>query len=430
MLEPMNGWSDARGQATSEYVALVTLVAVVLALAAGLTSGGVAGQVLAGIQRGLCRAAGTTCPRSQPPAADLAPCPVERTTSIESLDGALELVKLGRSGTLTAVRSSDGSVTITLADGSTAGAEVAIGSKLALGDSRRGEASTAIQSNRTSSRSWTLPSAAAARAFVDRYGSKATLGGKAVDLVRSGCSILCDALGWRPHAELPPPDEVYLGSGSAATLAASLGPASVHVSNGSLLGAQLRRDGGSTWFMQLDTAVGAGLALGMDTLGADSQRQTVVAYTLDARQRPTELAIHTAARLGAAGAARGEHGHATALLRVGGAHITEVAATLDLHDARNRAVAVAFAGALRDPVAVRSLRRHVAAVRERIMHTGVIDRRVYGLSSTTFELGASLALGAKLGGSFARTHEGMHLLRAETRLPGLPFLPRDDCRLA
>jgi hypothetical protein len=71
--------SDARGQATSEYVALVTLVAVVLVLAAGLTSGGVAGHVLAGFQRGLCRVAGTACSRSHPLEADLAPCPVERS---------------------------------------------------------------------------------------------------------------------------------------------------------------------------------------------------------------------------------------------------------------------------------------------------------------------------------------------------------------
>ena len=66
----MTGWHGTRGQATSEYVALVALVAVVLALAAGLTSGGVAGHVLAGLQRGLCGVAGKACPRSQPLDAD------------------------------------------------------------------------------------------------------------------------------------------------------------------------------------------------------------------------------------------------------------------------------------------------------------------------------------------------------------------------
>jgi hypothetical protein len=31
---------------------------------------------------------------------------------------------------------------------------------------------------------------------------------------------------------------------------------------------------------------------------------------------------------------------------------------------------------------------------------------------------------------FEQTRKGMRLLSAETRLPGLPFLPRDDCRAA
>ena len=75
----------AGGQATTEYVALVALVAVALALAAGLTSGGVGGQVLAGLQRGLCRVAPVGCPRSEPPRPDLAACPLERRTRRDEL---------------------------------------------------------------------------------------------------------------------------------------------------------------------------------------------------------------------------------------------------------------------------------------------------------------------------------------------------------
>jgi hypothetical protein len=110
--------------------------------------------------------------------------------------------------------------------------------------------------------------------------------------------------------------------------------------------------------------------------------------------------------------------------------VTELDATLDLHDPRNLAAAAAFADALRDPRQIDALQRSVAAVKERILQTGVVDRRTYELSGTAFELGAQLALGTQLGGSFARTREGMRLLSAETRLPGLPFLPRDDCRVA
>ena len=89
-----------------------------------------------------------------------------------------------------------------------------------------------------------------------------------------------------------------------------------------------------------------------------------------------------------------------------------------------------FVASLRDPLAPGALVRNAAAVRERIAETGVIDRRLYALSSSAYELGAKLALGSELGGAFSRTHEHMRLLSAETRLPGLPFLPRDDCRAA
>lgn len=426
----MERWDDARGQATSEYVALVALVAVVLALAAGLTSGGVGGQVLAGLQRGLCRVSGTACPPPPPSLPDLAPCPVERTTSSESLDGAFELVKLGRSGTLIAVRGSDGRVSVTLADGTTAGGEVGLGFKLGTGGRHGVEARAGVTASIVSGRSWTLANASAARAFVDRHGAKATIGGKAVDLVRSGCSILCDAIGWHPHAELPPPDELYMGQGAAAKLEAPLGLATLRASGSGLLGARLRRDGSSTWFLQLDTAVGADVELTPELWAPSLQHQAVVSYTLDAQRRPVELVVHTVARGALGGMLRGARGGRRAGAGAGGALVTEVDATLDLHDPQNRAAAAAFVAALRDPLGLARLKRNAAAVREQIARTGAVDRRTYALSSTAFELGATVALGTQLGGAFVRTTEGMRLLTAETRLPGLPFLPRDDCRIA
>jgi hypothetical protein len=426
----MERWRNARGQATSEYVALVALVGVTLALAAGLTSGGVGGHVLAGLGRGLCRVAGTTCPRSQPPDADLAPCPVERTTSGESLGGALALVKLGRSGTLTAVRSSDGRVTVTLADGTTAGGEVGLGFALGLGSRHAAEATAGFEASVASGSSWTLSDAATARAFVGRYGAKATIGGKAVDVARSGCSVLCDAIGWHPHAELPPPDELYMGHGGAAKLAVPLGLATPQGSVGGLIGARLRRDGSSTWFVRLDASAGADLRLEPDTLTPSWQRQTVISYTLDVDRRPVQLIVHTVAQAGGRATLRGTRGRLTGAVGAGGARVTELDATLDLHDRRNGAAAAAFVAALRDPLALAELRRSAAAVRQRVVRAGSVDRRVYALTSSAFELEAKLALGAQLGGSFARTHEGMRLLTAETRLPGLPFLPRDDCRPA
>jgi Flp pilus assembly pilin Flp len=424
----MARWREADGQATSEYAALVALVAVVLALAAGLTAGGVAGELLAGLQRGLCRVAGAACARPRPAHDGLAPCPLERTTSGESLHGAFELVRLGGGGTLTAVRTSDGRVTVTLADDATLGGEIGFGYSIAAGR-RHGAAATAgIETRVASGRSWTLPDAAAARAFVERYGSKATVGGTAVDFVRSGCSLLCDAIGWRPHAELPPPDEQYLDRSTTGRPAALLGPVSAHASDGRTIGLRLRRDGGVTWFMQLDATLGARLDLGLGMGALEAGQKTVVSYALDARHRPVELGLHRVVTDRAGGAGRAGRGRATAGLGAGAAGVTELDATLDLHDARNRAAAAAFVATLRSRLDPPRLRERAAAVGRRIAATGVVDRRTYAVSSSALALGAALTLGGQLGGGFERTHERMRLLSAETRLPGLPFLPRDDCR--
>ncbi|HXE45447.1 MAG TPA: hypothetical protein VN635_09620 [Conexibacter sp.] len=426
----MELWHDARGQATSEYAALVLLVAVVLALAAGLTSGGVGGQVLAGIQRGICRVTGTICPPPEPPRPDLAPCPVERTTRRESLDGAFDVVRLGKSGTLTAVRTSDGRVTVTLADGATVGAGLVLGFGLGAEGDHELEARAGVSARVEAGRSWTFPNEPAAHAFIDRYGSKATIGGQAVDALRSGCSILCDAVGWRPHAELPPPDEQYMGAGATAKFKASAGPAALDMSAEALLGTRQRRDGSTTWFLRLDAGAALDVALGPDRVSPNAQGQAVVSYVLDPHGRPTQLVIHAVAR-GGAGVAAHAVGHSGHLSGGGrGQRVAELDATLDLRDPQNAAAAKAFLSALRDPLATRRLERSAAAVRARIAETGAVDRRTYALSSSRFELGAEGGVGVQLGADFEHSSEDMHLLSAETRLPGLPFLPRDDCRNA
>lgn len=425
----MERLSDPRGQASSEYVALVALVGLMLALAAGLTSGGVGGQVLAGLQRGLCRVADVRCPPVQPAAADLAPCPLERTTSAESLTGALEVVDLGRSGTLSAVRGSDGRVTVTLADGATAGGRAGVGLRLGLGRRVGAEATAGLAASVASGRSWTLPDVATARAFVDRYGAKTTIGGKAVDAVRSGCSVLCDAIGWRPHAELPPPDEAYTSRGGEGHLEASIGAASLQATADGLLGTRRRRDGSSTSFLQFDNRLGAVLDVGVATLGARGNAEVVLSYTVDARGRPAELVLGSVVRAGPDGALRVSRGGHS--LGAGAAEVvlTELEAKLNLRDPRNRDAARELMEAMRHPFAAGELSSRLGAVRQRIARTGVVDRRTYALTSTAFSLGATVALGGRLGGMFERTSEEMRLLSAETRLPGLPFLPRDDCRV-
>ncbi len=376
----MQRWSEARGQATSEYVALVLLVAVVLALAAGLTSGGVAGQVLAGLQRGLCRVAGAACDAPPPPDADLAPCPVERSTSSESLGGTLDVFTLGDSGELDTVRLSDGRVVVTLRRGKQVGATVGAGLHVSLGRRVGAEARAGIAASFDSGASWTLPSVAAARAFVDRYGAKATVGGHAVDDVRSACSLLCDAIGWRPHAKLPPADETYVSAKLTARANVPLprGLPAIEASGSALLGTRTRRDGSATWFFELDADAAAELAGGPVQARIGAGDKAVLSYSMDAHGRPAELAVNAVAR--SDGHLALSAGDVASLgVSAGDALVTELDATVDLHDPRLRGAAGAFVAALGHPLALDALKRRAGALREQVADDLVLDRRTYAV---------------------------------------------------
>jgi hypothetical protein len=435
MLARMSGMRASGGQASNEYVALLALVAVAFTLAVGLTSGGIGARVLAGLQRGLCTAVGHACPVPTPVRADLEPCPLERRTRTERLSETIGVARLGSSGILSATRASDGGVTVTLAKGGDAGEEVGAGARLRIGHRVvGGQARGSLRATWTSGRSWRFRDAAAARDFVDRYGSKATIGGRLVDALRSDCSLLCDALRWRPHPQLPPPDEVYAQAGATATLAASLGDGAAsaegQVDGGAVLGRRTAADGGRTWYLALDASATAGLGLPLASLDGMAGGEGIVSYAVDAHGHPATLAVQLAGRAGAGVHAIGRDGAATGRVSAMRGGVVELEATLDLADAANLAAAHGVLDALTHAGRLPALPGRIAALGRRFAAHGEIDRRTYALRSDTVGAGAVVGLGVELGAGLERTTEGLHLLDAETRLPGLPFLPRDDCRPA
>jgi hypothetical protein len=423
------------GQAASEYVALLALVAVALTLAAGLTSGGVGPRVLAGLQRGLCLVARPVCPVPTRVAADLEPCPLERSTRTEQVSEMIGLVRLGSSGTLSATRASDGGVTVTLADGSAAGGEMAVGARLRIGRRTFGGRVRADAAVRwTSGRAWRFPNVATAQHFVARFGDKATIAGKLLDEVRSTCSLLCDAVGWRPHPRLPEPDETYEEGGADAALAADLGEGPVFgtagVAGGVILGRRLSRDGSRTWYLRLGAAATGGLALPFGGAGASGRTESVLSYRVDRHGLPIDLRVETSARAGAGGALRLQRQATAVRGGAGEAAVVELDATLDLRDPANLAAARVVLDAMLHPTRLAALPASAAQLGRRFAEHGELDRRTYVLSDAATGVGASAALGVELAGGFDRTTERLRLLTAETRLPGLPFLPRDDCRPA
>jgi len=418
------------GQATSEYVALVALVAIALALAAGLTSGGVGGHVLAGLERGLCQVADVRCPAPEQPRDELDPCPVERRDADEQLGGTITIVRLGRSGALSLVHESDGRATVTLSQGNDAGFEAGAGARLRLGSRTLGGRITAGAGVVwASGRSWRFADVAAAQRFVDRYGSKATIGGQLVDRVRSTCSLLCDAIGWRPHAELPEPDDVYAEAGLDGQLTAAFGSGHGTLAAGALLGRRDARDGSTTWYVKLDAQATAGLALPHFGVAAGAEGEAVLGYEVDAARRPRALHVSVAGALSGAAELSLGRDHVTAAGAGGGA-VVELDATLDLRTPANREAAAALLDALGSPAAVAAIPSRALALGRRIAHDALLERRTYVVRSNAGGVGAGIGLGARLDGAFDRTTTVLDLVAAETRLPGLPFLPRDDCRPA
>ena len=463
---------EERGQATHEYVALLAVVAIAITALAGISASGVGASVLRGLQRGVCLVAPGPCPRLVAVRDDLAPCQLRRDDSVERLGETIGIVELGTSQTLKAVRNSDGTVVVTLADGSDVGAVWKVGAGAAAGSTEVGSKLRAGAGLVWGSgRSWTLPNEAAALDFIARYGDKATTKGRLVDQVRSRCSLLCDAIGWRPHAELPPPDATYEEAGAAARFERLLGRGQVNGQLKGLLGRRVERDGSSTTYVQLDAELLGQLGLPLGAFEGGGAGEGVLSIERAPDGSPRALGVSVAgsgagrAALageagvggrgrggaggragggarggGVGGSARGRDVGAGARGRGAGGGsaeadvlrgaLVELEASLDLTDPANLALASAVVDALGDRASWSDLPRRVGALGERLLSDGQIDLRAYRKSSSAKQIGAEIAAGVALGGGWKRTTTGLELLAAWTRLPGLPFLARDDCRRA
>lgn len=427
-----------RGQATHEYVALLAVVAIVVAGLTAISASGVGASVLRGLQRGICAVAPGPCPRLIAVRDDLAPCELRRDDRVERFGETLGIVELGTSQTLKAVRRSDGTVVVTLADGTDVGAVWKLGAGVAAGGAEvgaKGRAGAGLVWG--SGRSWTLPDEAAALDFIARYGDKATTTGRLVDQVRSRCSLLCDAIGWRPHAELPPPDATFQEGGAAARAERLLGGGTLAGQVKGLLGRRIERDGTVTTYVRVEGSLLAQLGLPPATREGAAASEGVLSIVRGPDGRPRSLGvsaagggagrIELAGRAGARGRGGGGRGGDASADVLRGA-LVELEATLDLTDPDNLAAAAALVEALGDDAARGDMPRRALALGRRFDSDGQIDLRAYRSSASARGIGVEIGLGVSAGAGWKQSTSGLELLAAWTRLPGLPFLARDDCR--
>jgi hypothetical protein len=122
--------SSSSGQSSVEYIAVVTLVAIVFAIAGSFTLQGraIAAATIAQMRRGLCIVEGHDCKDPHPP------CPVASHGNSSEYHLDVAFVHLGYGKSAIVERNSNGEVFVTVADHFDAGATTGLGAGLKNGD--------------------------------------------------------------------------------------------------------------------------------------------------------------------------------------------------------------------------------------------------------------------------------------------------------
>jgi Flp pilus assembly pilin Flp len=401
---------DQRGQATTDYVALVALLAVLLAVGASVTSigaPGVANAVLGQFRRALCLVGGGDCP-----IAPRAPCTVASTRDSRHFAVNLVLVRLDEDTVVLRERLSDGTIRLTLSERDGGGVEGGVGGKATI-DVRGHEVGVDREA---------------------RAGVQGVLGHGAVYYARDerAADELLEELR-RPRAGGGPRASEVFYEGGVRGLGRVAG-AGAHVVSGQLdgvasamLGGRRDRRNGQVTVSLGAGASGAGLVSLVVGGGAGAlDGQAVLGLTLDRHGRPAELTLSATGRV--AGGASLPSGIADALQgAIPGTSSSstsgrrwELGARVDLRDP---AVAGAWQAFRRAPASVAAIR----ALGEALHSHATVDVRTYALDGTASGAGGSLALGVKLGGEYEHAVDRARLLAAARRPPFGLWEARVDC---
>ena len=210
----------ANGQATVEYVAVIALVALVLAVgAAVVTVTGVGDRLLYAMRQGLCAVGGVLCP--PPPE----PCVLSRHAQRDTGSVVILAARVGEDQALIVERRSDGKVAVTVGGGGHGGAELGLGAgvdvdagkdSVGAGAEVRAAAIARVGGGRT----WILPSEAAARKLIDALGQDQT-----IPLIDAPVEAIDELFGGGEHVRAPDIDWSDAGSGGDASANADVGPA-------------------------------------------------------------------------------------------------------------------------------------------------------------------------------------------------------------
>lgn len=407
-----------------EYSAVLAVLAVVLVVGAtALNGAGFFNAVLEGWERALCKVTGEGCRLDAH-----APCTISSGSTGGKLDVKYLIVKGGRSFSVLRERRSDGTISVTLAEGADGGVTAGLGAKggVSLGDKRiaAGRRATGDLLLRLGQRKvWNDLDAKRADDLIARITRK--LAADAVESAAPSTGLLRDVahLAGYDGDRLPAADVDVVSAKVQAQAGVEFGAGdSMRAGLRTSLGGTRDRDGNTTATFEIAGSAAKTLAGGLLSAGVSGEGEAVLNVVYDKHWNPTRLKV---SMNGAAGI---ERGLGTSARGGDGARLrSELTASLDLTtgganlEAYHEIVRALGTGRAA-PIAAAA-----GGLAARLADGGLVEVRRYRAGEQTYGADAEAAVGAKLGGGVEVTRSTSELDDAWTRPAGGAWVRRNDC---
>ena len=371
-----------RGQASTEYVAILLVVAAALAATTTLAVAvpGIGEQVVKSVRTGLCIVGGDLCRSADAVAAGLEPCLTSQRSRRQDTTLDVAVVRLGGHGEWQLALRSDGQAVVTRLAENELGATVGVGVTFSPAGVSAA-ASASVVAGYRGGRAWRFPDARSASAFIAAATRDAAVqAARAPDLRWQGISGRTGA-----EADFAIADLARAGLSAAAANAIGL------------------RTEGPRRTLTLDLGLDAALVSGIlsDLPAGVGMRRSWVADVSWESGQARELVLRTAT--------------------ASGERLEEYSARLDLRKADNRAVAAR----LLDPGA--STPSDLASLAARMRSHGVVEWTRYSVSQHRRGFSVAGKLGVALGLAHHRITAERRLVDAVAWVRGGPPQRRFDC---
>jgi hypothetical protein len=384
--------SPTAGQASLEYIAVISLVAALLLAAPAVGASSLGREVPHVIRLGICLVARDYCRPGDAESARLDPCTLaSRATGVEG-GVTVGFVDAGGDKQWTATSASDGSITLARTAGVHGGLTIDT-PPWRLPVSAGAKAGLRFQE----SAAWRFPDAASAKAFIrglpasERTTAPYWTSHEGGTEAEASVKAALHATGVSPAHE-PAVDVLDVSAAARLSDGVRIGPGSLWTVYGELKY--------SLPELKVAGVQPNGLGLGNGRVSLE--------YTYSG-SRLIQLAIRTV----------------TPNSRSNGA--TEVLRRLDLRDAGNAFVAQPLTGANMFRPPTPAYVRDLARVLRWIDSQGVVERSSYAVNDNSKSWGASVKLGAQLGISAGTIQIAQTLSDAQARVAGGPWHDRFDC---